>query len=176
MVSQFKSSWFHLVQTSVKVNLFNGLLVSFKKTPLDITSFYLTFHTRKRALRRTWPCWYSGHGFPAPQLGQFQLFKPPVAVQLPSHTPLFAAPCTAARQAPLSFTTSWGLLKLVPFESVMPPNHLILCCSLLLPSIIPSIGFFCPSESLLSSGGQSIGASALVLPMNIQDWFPLGTT
>ena len=57
-------------------------------------------------------------------------------------------------------------------ESVMPSNHLILCLPLfLLPSIFPSIRVF-------TSGGQSIGvsASALVLQMNIQDWFPLGLT
>ena len=60
----------------------------------------------------------------------------------------------------------------------MLPNHLILCCSLLLlPSIFPSIRVF-PSESVLQSGGQSIGASASasVLPMNIQYQFPLGWT
>ena len=63
-------------------------------------------------------------------------------------------------------------------ESVMPSNHLILCCSLfLLPSIFPSIRVF-SNESVLHINGQSIGvsASALVLLMNIQDWFPLGLT
>ena len=61
-------------------------------------------------------------------------------------------------------------------ESVMPSNHLILCRPLLLPSIFPSIRVFF-NESV-SSGGQSIGASASasVLPMNIQDWLPLGVT
>src|SRR5574337_711713 len=49
-------------------------------------------------------------------------------------------PWTAARQASLSFTISWSLLKLMSIESVMPSNHLILCCPLLvLPSIFPSI-------------------------------------
>ena len=59
-------------------------------------------------------------------------------------------------------------------ESVMPSNHLILCLPLLLPSIFPSIRVF-SNESLLASGDQSIGASvsAPVLPVNIQDWFPL---
>ena len=61
-------------------------------------------------------------------------------------------------------------------ELVMPSNHLILCRSLLfLPSIFPSIRVF-SSESLLPSGGQSVGASTSVLPMNIQGWFPLGWT
>ena len=54
--------------------------------------------------------------------------------------PLFMTPWTAARQASLSFTTFWSLLKLMSIESVMPPNHLILCRPLLLlPSIFPSI-------------------------------------
>ena len=78
-------------------------------------------------------------------------------------------PWTAACQASLSITNSQSLLKLMS-ESVMPSN---LCCPLLLPpSICPSIRVF-SNESVLWSGGQSIGASALVLPMNIQGWFPL---
>ena len=51
-------------------------------------------------------------------------------------------------------------------ELVMPSDHLILCCSLLLPSISPASWFF-PMSQLFSSGGQNIGASASVLPMNI---------
>ena len=58
-------------------------------------------------------------------------------------------PWTAAHQASLSFTTSWSLLKLMSIESVMPSNHLVLCCPLvLLPSIFPSIRVF-PNESAL---------------------------
>ena len=63
-------------------------------------------------------------------------------------------------------------------ESVMPSNHLILCFPLfLLPSIFPSIRVFQMSQFFVSDG-QSIGTStsASVLPMNIQDWFPLGWT
>ena len=74
---------------------------------------------------------------------------------------------TVAHQASLSITSSWSLLKLTSIESVMPPNHLILCRPLLvLPSIFVSIGVFSKE-----SGSQSIGAlaSASVLPMNIQD-------
>ena len=99
-----------------------------------------------------------------------QLFS---SVQSFSCVWLFATPWTAARQASLSITDSRSLLKLMPIESAMPYNHLILCHPLLLPSIFPSIRVF--SEE---SGGQSIGApaSASVLPMNIQDWFPLGWT
>ena len=60
----------------------------------------------------------------------------------------FATPWTAARQASLSITNSWSLLKLMSIESVMPSNHLILCCPLLPPSIFPSIRVF-SNESVL---------------------------
>ena len=77
----------------------------------------------------------------------------------------------------LQHTNSRSLLKLMSIESVMPSNHLILCHSFLLPSIFPGSGSF-PMSQFFSSGDQSIGASASasVLPMNIQDWFPLGWT
>ena len=62
------------------------------------------------------------------------------SIQLLSHVWLFAIPWTAAHQASLSITNSQSLLKLRSIESVMPSNHLILCCPLLLlPSIFPSI-------------------------------------
>ena len=98
-------------------------------------------------------------------------------VQPLSHVWLFATPWTAARQASLSFTISWSLLKLMSIVLVMPSNHLILCHPLLLlPSIFPSIRVLFPMSQLFISGGQSIGASASasVPPMNIQDLFPLG--
>ena len=165
-----------------------------------------------------------------------------VVVQSLRHVPLFVTPWTAAHQASPSFTISWSLLKFMSIESVMPSNHLILCCPLLiLPSIILSIRVFSnesilyirwpkywsfsfsinPSndyselisfrinwfdlpavqgtlKSLLQHHSlkalilqhsafftvqlshsvqisHSVGsASASVLPMNIQDWFPLG--
>ena len=65
----------------------------------------------------------------------------------------------------------WSLLKLMSIESVMSPNHLILCHPLLLPpSIFPSIRVF-SNESALCISDQSTGVSAStsVLPMNIQD-------
>ena len=65
-----------------------------------------------------------------------------VVVQLLSHVRLFGTPWTEARQAPLSFTISWSLLKLIFIELVMPFNHLILCHLLLLPSILLSIRIF----------------------------------
>ena len=70
------------------------------------------------------------------------------SVQLLSHLRLFATPWTAACQASLSITSSWSLLKLMPIESMMPSNHLILCDPILLPpSILPSIRVFL-SESV----------------------------
>ena len=53
-----------------------------------------------------------------------------------------STPWTTASQASLSITVSWSLLKLMSIESVMPFNHLILCHSLLLPSVFPSIKVF----------------------------------
>ena len=70
----------------------------------------------------------------------------------------------------------WNLLRLTSIELVMPSNHLILCCLLLLlPLIFPIIGSF-PRSQLFTSGGESIGASASasVLPMKVHSLFPLG--
>ena len=87
-------------------------------------------------------------------------------------------PWTAARQASLSITNSQNLLKLMSIELVMPSNHLILCHPLLLPAfnLSQNQGLFQWVSS--SSVGQSIGASASasVLPMTIQDWFPIQLT
>ena len=89
-----------------------------------------------------------------------------------------ATPWTAARQASRSITNSLSLLKLMAIELVMPSNHLILCrpFSSFLQSF-PASGSF-PLSQFFTSDGQSIdaSASASVLPMNIQDWFPLGWT
>ena len=72
-----------------------------------------------------------------------------VVVQSLSCVLLFVTTWTAARQASLSFTNSWSLLKLMSIESVMPSNHLILCRPLLLlPSIPPSIRVFCNESAL----------------------------
>ena len=89
---------------------------------------------------------------------------------------LCATPWTAARQASLFITNSRSLLKLMSIELVMPSNHLILCRLLLLPpSIFPSIRVF-SNESFLHIRWPKYWASALVIPMNIRDWFPLGWT
>ena len=90
---------------------------------------------------------------------------------------LSVSPWTAARRASLSFTNSRSWLKLMSIESVMPPNHLILCHPLLLPpSVFPSIRAGSPVSQLVPSGGQIIGASASILLMNSQGWLPLGLT
>ena len=70
-------------------------------------------------------------------------------VQSLSHVRLLATPWIAARRANLSFTIPQSLLKLMSIESVMPSNHLILCCPLLpLPSIFPSIRVFSNESAL----------------------------
>ena len=101
-----------------------------------------------------------------------------ISVQPLSHVRLSVTPWVAARQASLSITNSRSLHKLMSIESVMPPNYLILCCPfLLLPSSFPASGSFQMSQ-LFTSGGQSTGVSAstLLLPMNTQEWSPLGWT
>ena len=87
-------------------------------------------------------------------------------------------PWTAEGQVSLSFTNSQTPLKLMSIESVMPSNHLILSCPLiLLTSVFHSIRIF-SSESVLHirwPKNWSL-ASASALPMNMQDWFPLRLT
>ena len=86
-------------------------------------------------------------------------------------------PWTAARQASLSITNAWSLLKLMSIKSVMPSNHLILCHPFSRLQSFPASESF-PMSQLFASDGQNTGvsASASVLPVNIQDWFPLGLT
>ena len=98
-----------------------------------------------------------------------------VTVQSLSHVQLFATPWTAARQASLSITNYLNPCPLSPWchpaisSSVVPFSS----C----PQSFPASGSFQMSQ-LFTSGGQSIGvsASASVLPMNTQDWSPLGWT
>ena len=108
----------------------------------------------------------------------FLLFSPFVlisSVQSLSPVWLFATPWTAARQASLSITISRSLLTLMSIKSVMPSNHLILCCPLSSCSqSFPASGSLSVSQ-LFALGGQRIGASASAsfCPMNIQGWFYL---
>ena len=102
-------------------------------------------------------------------------------VQSFSHVQLFVTPWTAVLQASLSFTNSWSLLKLMSIESVMPSNHLILYCPLLLPpSIFPSIRVF-SNESVLRIRSKYWSFSFSISPSNEYsglisfriDWFDL---
>ena len=110
------------------------------------------------------------------------LGKPSVgSVQLFSCVLLFATPWTATRQPSLSITNSQSLLKLMSIESVMPSNHLILCCSLLLPSICPSIRVFSNESALRIRWPKYWSFSFIISPSNVYsglisfriDWFDL---
>ena len=101
------------------------------------------------------------------------------SLQLLSCVRFFAIPCTAACQASLSITNSWSLLKLICPSSrwCHPTISSFLIPFSSHPQSFPASGSFQMSQ-FFASDGQSIGvsASASVLPMNIQDWFPLGWT
>ena len=83
-----------------------------------------------------------------------------------SRVRFFATPWTAARQAPLSFTISQSLLKLMPVELVMPSNYLILCHPLLLPSIFPSIRVFSNESGLRIRRSKYWSFSFSISPSN----------
>ena len=106
------------------------------------------------------------------------------SVQLLSPVRLFTTPWTAACQASPSITNSWNLLKLMPIESMMPSNHLILCCPFLhLPSILPSIRLFSNESVLLIRWPKYWSFSFSISPSNEYsglisfriDWFYLLT-
>ena len=124
-----------------------------------------------------WSSWFTLFWGPACRILSMTLLAS-VVVHVLSRVWLFATPWTAACQASLTITNSWSLVKLMSIESVMPSNHLILCCSLLLPpSIFPSIRVFSNESALCIRWPKYwVSASASVLPMNILDWFPLGLT
>ena len=100
------------------------------------------------------------------------------SLQSLSPVQIFATLLTAALQNSLFITNSQSLCKLMSIELMMSSNHLILSTHLLLLlSIFPSIRVF-SNKLAFASEGQNIrdSASTSVLPMNIQDWFPLGWT
>ena len=89
------------------------------------------------------------------------------SVQSLSRVRLFAIPWTAARQASLSFTVSQPLLKLMSIESIMPSNHLILCCPLLLlPSVFSSIRVFSCESALHNRWPEYWSFSFSISPSN----------
>ena len=101
------------------------------------------------------------------------------SVQWLSCIRLFATPWIAACQASLSITNYRSSLKLIFIESVMPSSHLFLCrLLLLLPPIPPSIRVFSNESTLRMRWPKywSFSFSISVLPMNTQDWSPLGWT
>ena len=105
-----------------------------------------------------------------------------VVVQSLSHVQLFETPWIAGHQASLSITNSWGLLKLMSIESVMPSNHLILYHPLLLlPSIFPSIRVFSNELAISIRRPKYWSFSFIISPSNEYsgltyfriDWFDL---
>ena len=101
-----------------------------------------------------------------------------IVFQLLSRIQLLVTPWTAARQTILSFTISWSLLKLMSIELVMPSNHLILCCPLLLPpSIFPNNQGLFQWVSSSHRWPKYWSFSFSISPsLNIQGGFPLGLT
>ena len=89
------------------------------------------------------------------------------SVQSLSHVQLFATPWLTARQASLSITNSWSLLRLMSIESVMPSSHLI-CCHplLLLPPIPPSIRVFSNESTLRMKWPKYWSFSFSIIPSN----------
>ena len=105
-----------------------------------------------------------------------------IVVQLLSLVRLFATPRTAARQASLSFTISWSLLRFMSAELMMPSNHFVLCRPLfLLPSIFPSIRVFSNELALCIRWPKYWSFSFSISPSNEyselisfrMDWFDL---
>ena len=98
------------------------------------------------------------------------------SVQSLSCVRLFVTPWITAHQVSLSITNSRSSLRLTFIKSVMPSSHLILCRPLLLlPPMPPSVRVM---SQFFAWGGQStrVSASTSILPMNTQDWSPLGWT
>ena len=100
-----------------------------------------------------------------------------ISVQSLSRVWLFVAPWTAACQASLSITNSWTYPNSCPLSRWCHPTISSSVVPFSCPQSFPASGSF-PMSQFFTSNGQSIGvsASASVLPINIQDWFPLGWT
>ena len=106
------------------------------------------------------------------------------SVQSLNRVRLFATPWTTACQASLSITNSWSPPKPMSIESVMPPNHLLLCCPLLLlPPIFPSIRVFSNESALCIRWPKYWSFSFNISPTNVsastsvlKDWSSLGWT
>ena len=94
-----------------------------------------------------------------------------VVVQLLSRVQLFVTPWTAAHQASLSFIISLSWLKLMSIEALMPSNHLVFCCPLVLwPSIFPSIRVFSNESALRIRWPKYWRFSFSIDPSNESSW------
>ena len=106
------------------------------------------------------------------------------SIQLLSRIQLFVTPWITGCQGSLCITNSQSSLKIMSIESVMPSNHLILCCPLLPPSVFPSIMVFSSESVLLISWPKYWSFSFSISPSNENsglisfrlDWFHLGWT
>ena len=167
--------WIFIGRTDAEAPILWPIYTHICVPSLSVMSYSVWPHRLIHSHKKEWNLPLQQHGWTWMVLC---LVKQDSSVQLLSHVQLFATPCIKAHQASLSSTNSQSLLKLMSIESVIPSNHLILCHPVLhLPLLFPSIRVF-SNELVLASSGQSIGisASASVLPMNIQNWFPLGWT
>ena len=139
----------HVVSTSTFPARTKKWISQFSQRPLSNSDIFRHYHVYLR------PCRKERHGqkyFKCDRCVPEKTTSPPQtmptsvqfsSVQSLSRVWLFATPWTAGHQASLSITNTQSLFKLMSIESVMPSNHLILCCPLLLlPSIFPSIRGF----------------------------------
>ena len=157
------NSWSLLKLMSIKLVMPSNHLILCRPLLLPLSIFpSIRVFSNEPVLRIRWPkCWSISISPSNEYSGLISL--------LLSCVQLFMAPQTAAHQASLSIINSQSSLKLMSIELVMPSNHLIFCLPLLLlPSIFPRIRVF-SNESVLHIRWPSVGASASVLPMNIQD-------
>ena len=156
----------------------NSLQYSCLENPMDRGAWWATVHRVAKCW--TWLKWLSmvfgNNSINMNTILNFQVqFS---SVQSLSCGRLFVTPWITAHQASLSITNSWSSLRLMSIESGMPSSHLILCRPFsYCPQSLPASGSF-PMSQFFTCGGQSIGVSAStsVLPMNTQDWSPLGWT
>ena len=186
-LEQFGSSdrpWFHLEQTCSRVSHWHHPGTSLLPSPPLHGGTLVPMWAQLTSSRPLWTFWASLHWVATVWSACLLHSRAPglpwriALVQLLSHVWLFGTPWTAARQASLSFTISWSLLKLMSIKFVFHTT--------ILSSVVPFSSCFQPFPAsgsfpmswLFPSGGQCIGtsASASVLPMNIQDWLPLGLT
>ena len=129
------------------IRILNLMIIHIGYGPNEWVSNYV--RQNLRVARRSSYIQYYNRGFQFPIRNEWIDPVQFSSLQWLSHVWLFMTPWTAARQASLPITNSLSLLKLLSIMSVMPSNHLILCCPLLLqPSISPSIRVFSNEPAL----------------------------